>query len=307
VAGRQMETMTLRFDEFSDGPLDEAPLAAEIATFCDTRHQTRTVKGSDFHTDKKKLLAAMDQPSIDGVNTYFVAKEAADMGLKVALSGLGGDELFGGYDSFRQIPSLVSRLGWVPGIRVLGAGFRVLSGSLLRHLTSPKYASLFEYSADYGSAYLLRRGLFLPWELPQFLDTDLVRDGWRDLNLFNNLNLTVTGIINPINKVSLLESAWYMRNQLLRDSDWAGMAHSLEIRTPLVDATLFTKIAACGYNKIDMARSPATALPENVLNRPKTGFYIPVREWLQGEEQEAGAERGGRGWAKSIYQETYAA
>jgi len=307
VAGRQMETMTLRFDEFSDGPLDEAPLAAEIATFCDTRHQTRTVKGSDFHTDKKKLLAAMDQPSIDGVNTYFVAKEAADMGLKVALSGLGGDELFGGYDSFRQIPSLVSRLGWVPGIRVLGAGFRVLSGPLLRHLTSPKYASLFEYSADYGSAYLLRRGLFLPWELPQFLDTDLVRDGWRDLNLFNNLNLTVTGIINPINKVSLLESAWYMRNQLLRDSDWAGMAHSLEIRTPLVDATLFTKLAACGYNKIDMARSPATALPENVLNRPKTGFYIPVREWLQGEEQEAGAERGGRGWAKSIYQETYAA
>lgn len=307
VAGRQMETMTLRFDEFSDGPLDEAPLAAEIATLYDTRHQTRTVKGSDFHTDKKKLLAAMDQPSIDGVNTYFVAKEAADMGLKVALSGLGGDELFGGYDSFRQIPSLVSRLGWVPGIRVLGAGFRVLSGPLLRHLTSPKYASLFEYSADYGSAYLLRRGLFLPWELPQFLDTDLVRDGWRDLNLFNNLNLTVTGIINPINKVSLLESAWYMRNQLLRDSDWAGMAHSLEIRTPLVDATLFTKLAACGYNKIDMARSPATALPENVLNRPKTGFYIPVREWLQGEEQEAGAERGGRGWAKSIYQETYAA
>ena len=307
VAGRQMETMTLRFDEFSDGPLDEAPLAAEIATLYDTRHQTRTVKGSDFHTDKKKLLAAMDQPSIDGVNTYFVAKEAADMGLKVALSGLGGDELFGGYDSFRQIPSLVSRLGWVPGIRVLGAGFRVLSGPLLRHLTSPKYASLFEYSADYGSAYLLRRGLFLPWELPQFLDTDLVRDGWRDLNLFNNLNLTVTGIINPINKVSLLESAWYMRNQLLRDSDWAGMAHSLEIRTPLVDATLFTKLAACGYNKIDMARSPATALPENVLNRPKTGFYIPVREWLQGEEQEAGAERGGRGWAKSIYQEIYAA
>ena len=307
VAGRQMETMTLRFDEFFDGPLDEAPLAAEIATRYDTRHQTRTVKGNDFHTDKKKLLAAMDQPSIDGVNTYFVAKEAADMGLKVALSGLGGDELFGGYDSFRQIPSLVSRLGWVPGIRVLGAGFRVLSGSLLRHLTSPKYASLFEYSADYGSAYLLRRGLFLPWELPQFLDTDLVRDGWRDLNLFNNLNLTVTGIINPINKVSLLESVWYMRNQLLRDSDWAGMAHSLEIRTPLVDATLFTKIAACGYNKIDMARSPATALPENVLNRPKTGFYIPVREWLQGEEQEAGAERGGRGWAKSIYQETYAA
>ena len=109
------------------------------------------------------------------------------------------------------------------------------------------------------------------------------------------------------NKISLLESAYYMRNQLLRDSDWAGMAHSLEIRTPLVDATLFTKLAARGFSKQDMARSPATALPDSVLNRPKTGFYIPVREWLQGEGAEAGAERGGRGWAKSIYQETYAA
>ncbi|MBT3917330.1 MAG: asparagine synthase (glutamine-hydrolyzing) [Rhodospirillaceae bacterium] len=307
VSGSQMETMTLRFDEFSGGSLDEAPLAAEIATLYNTRHQTRTVKGSDFHADKEKLLAAMDQPSIDGVNTYFVAKEAADMGLKVALSGLGGDELFGGYDSFQQVPSLVNGLGWVPGIRTLGAGFRILSGPLLRHLTSPKYASLFEYSADYGSAYLLRRGLFMPWELPQFLDAELVREGWRELNLLNNLNTTISGIKKSANKVSLLESAYYMRNQLLRDSDWAGMAHSLEIRTPLVDATLFTKLAARGFSKQDMARSPATALPDSVLNRPKTGFYIPVREWLQGEGAEAGAERGGRGWAKSIYQETYAA
>jgi len=307
VSGSQMETMTLRFDEFSGGSLDEAPLAGEIAALYKTRHLTRTVKGSDFHADKERLLAAMDQPSIDGVNTYFVAKEAAAMGLKVALSGLGGDELFGGYDSFRQVPSLVNGLGWVPGIRTLGAGFRMLSGPLLRHLTSPKYASLFEYSADYGSAYLLRRGLFLPWELPQFLDTELVRDGWRELNLLNNLNTTISGIKKSNNKVSLLESAFYMRNQLLRDSDWAGMAHSLEIRTPLVDATLFTKLAARGFSKIDMARSPATALPKNVLNRPKTGFYIPVREWLQGDESQAGAERGGRGWAKSVYQETYAA
>jgi asparagine synthase (glutamine-hydrolysing) len=307
VAGSQMETMTLRFDEFSGGSLDEAPLAAEIAALYNTRHQTRTVKGSDFNADKEKLLAAMDQPSIDGVNTYFVAKEAADMGLKVALSGLGGDELFGGYDSFRQVPSLVNGLGWLPGIRTLGAGFRMLSGPLLRHLTSPKYASLFEYSADYGSAYLLRRGLYLPWELPQFLDADLVREGWRELNLLNNLNTTISGITKSNNKISLLESAWYMRNQLLRDSDWAGMAHSLEIRTPLVDATLFTKLAARGFSKQDMARSPATALPDSVLNRPKTGFYIPVREWLQGEGAEAGAERGGRGWAKSIYQQTYAA
>ncbi len=306
VAGSQMETMTLRFDEFVGSAMDEAPLAEEIARLYNTRHQTRTVQGADFTAGREKLLAAMDQPSIDGVNTYFVAKEAAAMGLKVALSGVGGDELLGGYDSFRQIPSLVGKLGWLPGLRPLGAAFRVLSGPILKHFTSPKYASLFEYSADYGSAYLLRRGMFMPWELPDFLDGDLVREGWRDLALLDNLKATIAGVGQPRNKVSLLESAWYMRSQLLRDADWAGMAHSLEIRTPLVDATLFTKLAARGFSKQDMARSPKTPLPDNVLNRPKTGFAIPVSNWLQGSDTHKNSERGVRGWAKSIYAETLA-
>ncbi|MBT3988944.1 MAG: asparagine synthase (glutamine-hydrolyzing) [Rhodospirillaceae bacterium] len=301
VSGSQMESMTLRFDEFSGTASDEAPLAEEIAKAYNTRHQTRTVKGADFQADQAKLLAAMDQPSIDGVNTYFVAKEAADMGLKVALSGVGGDELLGGYDSFRQIPSLVGKLGWIPGLRPLGAGFRVLSGPVLKALTSPKYASLLEYSSDYGSAYLLRRGLFMPWELPEFMDADIVREGWQALNLLENMNASIAGIQRPRNKVSLLESLHYMRGQLLRDADWAGMAHSLEIRTPLVDATLFTKLAGRGYSKQAMAITPKFPMPSSILNRPKTGFAIPVRDWLQGDDGTQSDERGVRGWAKSVY------
>jgi len=243
----------------------------------------------------------MDQPTIDGVNTYFVAKEAADMGLKVALSGVGGDELFGGYDSFQQIPSLVNKLGWIPGVGKLGVVFRVLSGPLLKHLTSPKYASFFEYSGDYGSAYLLRRGLFLPWELTEFLDPDFVRKGWHDLNLRQNLNKTVDGVGSSHNKIALLESMWYMRNQLLRDADWAGMAHSLEIRTPLVDANLFGKITNRGFSKSDMALSPRLPLPSGVLKRPKTGFGIPVRNWLLDGTEELDSDRGERGWAKTVY------
>jgi asparagine synthase (glutamine-hydrolysing) len=302
IAVEQMETMTLRFDEFANSRLDEAPMAADIAKLYNTRHQTRTVKGADFIQEKDKLLRAMDQPTIDGVNTYFVAKEAADMGLKVALSGVGGDELFGGYDSFRQIPSLVRNIGWIPGIGELGTAFRVFSGPILKHLTSPKYASFFEYSGDYGSAYLLRRGLFLPWELTDFLEPEFVQKGWRDLNLRQNLNMTFDGVNQPHNKIALLESIWYMRNQLLRDADWAGMAHSLEIRTPLVDATLFGKIANRGYSKYDMALSPKMPLPTNVIKRPKTGFGIPVRNWLLDNNARSGFDRGERGWARTVYE-----
>ena len=301
VVVEPMETMTLRFDEFENSGRDEAPLAAKIAKLYNTRHQIRTVKSTDFIREKDELLKAMDQPTIDGVNTYFVAKEAADMGLKVALSGVGGDELFGGYDSFQQIPSLVNKLGWIPGVGKLGVVFRVLSGPLLKLLTSPKYASFFEYSSDYGSAYLLRRGLFLPWELTQFLDPDFVRKGWHDLNLRQNLNKTVEGVGSSHNKVALLESMWYLRNQLLRDADWAGMAHSLEIRTPLVDANLFGKITNRGFSKSDMALSPRVPLPSSVLKRPKTGFGIPVRNWLLEGSGELGSDRGNRGWAKTVY------
>ena len=301
VAVEQMETITLRFEEFENSSRDEAPLAAEIAKLYNTRHQTRTVKSTDFIREKDDLLKAMDQPTIDGVNTYFVAKEAADMGLKVVLSGAGGDELFGGYDSFRQIPSLVGTLGWIPGIGKLGTAFRVLSGPLLKRLTSPKYASFFEYSGDYGSAYLLRRGLFLPWELTEFLEPEFVKKGWHDLNLRQNLNKTIHGVDGSYNKVALLEATWYMRNQLLRDADWAGMAHSLEIRTPLVDANLFGKVTGRGFSKSDMALSPAIPLPTSVISRPKTGFGIPVRNWLIDSVEKTGHDRGGRGWAKTVY------
>jgi len=303
VAGASLDTMTLRFDEMAGTPGDEAPLAEQIATHYQTRHQTRSVSGTEFQDHIDKVLAAMDQPSVDGVNTYFVAKEAAALGLKVALSGVGGDELFGGYQSFRQIPAYVGALGWIPGSRGLGAAFRALSAPIISRLTSPKYASLLEYAGGYGSAYLLRRGLYLPWELPQVMDAEMARDGLAELNILARLEDSVTGIDNPRDKVSALELGWYMQNQLLRDADWAGMAHSLEIRTPLVDATLFASVGGIGASKRQMAETPATALPDAILNRAKTGFYVPIREWLSGEGGAAHAgERGLRGWAQFLYE-----
>jgi len=298
-----LDTLTLGFEELKATPADEVPLAEEVARLYGTRHNTRWVVGRDFHEELPALLAAMDQPTIDGVNTYFVAREAARSGLKVALSGLGGDEMFAGYDSFRQIPGLVRLFGWPPGLRHVGRALRVVTAPLISRLTSPKYAGLLELGTRYGDAYLLRRGLFMPWELPGLLDADMVRDGWRDLAPLMRLEQGHAGIRGPRRKVAALEMAWYMRNQLLRDADWAGMAHSLEIRVPLVDEVLFRSLApvlgrAGAPGKRAMARAPKTPLPAAVLNRPKTGFSVPVRQWLGGGGED---ERGLRGWARRVY------
>lgn len=146
----------------------------------------------------------------------------------------------------------------------------------------------------------------MPWELPDLLGDEIVREGWRKLDTFSELNKTVDGIRNSYLKVSSLELSWYMRNQLLRDTDWASMAHSLEVRPPFVDIQLFKDIApflphASRPCKKDAARTPVKPLPADILAREKTGFSIPVKEWLLKEIRGNSPDRGLRGWAKFIY------
>ena len=304
LQGAGLDTLTLGFDEFAGTPRDETPLAEVIAAAYGTRQHSVRVAGRNFVDDLDDLLDAMDQPSIDGVNTYFVAKAAAAEGLKVAISGLGGDELFAGYDSFSQIPALVGGLGRIPGIAGLGHLARLLTAPLGGRLLPPKAPGLLEYCGSFGDAYLLRRALFMPWELDEVLGSDMAREGLEALQTRPRLNACQAGIAAPKAKVAALEMNWYMRGQLLRDADWAGMAHGLEIRVPLVDVDLFKGLAGAigagrGPSKQAMAATPARPLSDAVLNRPKSGFFVPVRDWLEGE---GAGERGLRGWAKRVYQ-----
>ena len=246
----------------------------------------------------------MDQPSVDGINSYFVSKIASELGLKAAISGIGGDELFAGYPSFSQVPLLVRALNFFP-LSYLGKGFRIASLPMLKHFTSSKYAGLLEYGGTYHGAYLLRRGLFMPWELPDLLDGDIVKTGWRKLKPLNRLQESVNGIKNDRLKITMLEMRWYMLNQLLKDADWSGMAHSLEIRVPLIDVQLFRSILKFLIfeqfpSKQDMMKTPIKALPEDLIDRPKTGFSVPVREWLMEQKSNKYHDRGLRGWAKLI-------
>jgi asparagine synthase (glutamine-hydrolysing) len=305
-SGAELRTLTLGFEEFRGGPNDETVLAAEVARGLGARHETRWIRGAAFAAARDDLLAAMDQPSIDGVNTYFVARAAREAGLKVALSGLGGDELFASYPSFRQIPKLVRALAPLRFLSPLGGALRALAAPVVAATTSPKYAGLLEYGTSVAGAYLLRRSLFMPWELSTVLPPEMARAGLAELATVERLAATLDGVREPRLQVSLLESAWYMRNQLLRDADWAGMAHSLEIRTPLVDVALLRAVApllgagAAAPDKRAMADTPRRKLPAAVLDRPKTGFVVPVRDWIAGGGA-GGGERGLRGWARQVH------
>jgi asparagine synthase (glutamine-hydrolysing) len=309
---RDVRTVTLGFREYRGSENDETRLAEVVARNYKTNHQTIWITRDDFEADLEKFFHAMDRPSIDGVNTYFVSLAARRAGLKVALSGLGGDELFGGYPSFRDVPRLVRMMKYFGPVAGAGPTIRAVSSKLLRKFTSPKYAGILEYGSSYPAAYLLRRSLFMPWELPTLLDPDLVREGWRRLNTFAQLAHFCDSLDSARLKISALELCWYMRHQLLRDADWAGMAHSLEIRVPFVDVDLLRALAPLlasqnPPDKRDLADVPQSKLPAEILDRPKTGFSVPVREWLMHEsrtskvESRSTTERGLRGWAKEVY------
>jgi asparagine synthase (glutamine-hydrolysing) len=306
-AGVRPEALTLGFSEYAGTMNDEVPLAREIATRLGAVHNTVSLSRTDFEYDRDPLLQAMDQPSVDGVNTWFVAQAAASRGMKVALSGLGGDELFASYPSFHQVPRLARGLRPFAAVPGLGRALRSLSAPMLRQFTSPKFAGLLEYGGSIGGAYLLRRALFMPWELPSLLGDEMARDGWQALQTLPSLQGSAARFTRGPGgmrlAVSALEMSWYMRHQLLRDADWAGMAHSLEIRTPFADIALLRELAPWfaahpDISKKDLADAVAPSLHEAWLKRPKTGFNVPIRQWLGARSK---GSRGLRGWAACVY------
>jgi asparagine synthase (glutamine-hydrolysing) len=300
-------TLTLGFDELKNSPGDETLLAAETSHRFQTPHQTRWISMQSFQDELPRILQAMDQPTIDGINSYFVSKAAAEAGLKVALSGLGGDELFGTYPSFSMIPATVRLLSCLPCRSFFGKTFREFSAPFLGKFTSPKFAGLLEYGGDFAGAYFLRRGLFMPWELPEFLDPDFVKQGWDDLQLFEQLRTHEKDLDSPFLKTASLELAWYMRQQLLRDTDWASMAHSLEIRVPFVDIDVFRKIIHLFRKpprptKGDLLADFTDKVPRELFSQKKKGFVVPVHDWIEKMSKRQTKERGHRGWAKIVYE-----
>lgn len=303
-AGQQeIKSVTLSFSEFAGTHADEAPYAKRVAKHYATDHVTRQVGTEEFQHDLPAIMEAMDQPSIDGINTWFVSKAARELGLKVAITGLGGDELFGGYSTFKSIPRYA-------GIKAPGLGALLkLAVSTARSVgirIHPKAAGLLDYGGSFSRAYLLQRGLFLPSELHSVLEDDgMVREGLLKLDPTSRIDAELSdGPRSAFGKVATLESSFYLRNQLLRDTDWASMAHSLEVRTPFVDHKLLSEITplTCHLSrpsegKALVAMAPSKPVPNEIINRIKTGFGIPVRSLL-GKSDTAKGD-GGKLWNRT--------
>ena len=274
-----------------DAPdLSEQKFARLVAEREGTEHCEVPFSASDQAALIPDAIAAMDQPTVDGVNTYVVSAAARQAGLKVSLSGLGGDELFGGYRG-----SFVNTLTMLRASKRLGALRRPASVALRRFgtfATRPsKLADMFSSPGDLVSAYLVRRKLFTSAQVRSMFP-GLVGSGWCDglpAGQFASMRRMVQSRADA-DAIGLLEMRRYMGQQLLRDSDAMGMAHGLEIRMPFLD----TGFSASALMLDASARVPSSTpkqrfvqclgdwLPSEIARRRKQGFLLPIQQSMLG-------------------------
>lgn len=302
-----VQGMTVAYDEFLGSHQDEAPVAAAIAAHYGIRHHVRRVTRNEFLGDLSRIFDAMDQPSIDGFNTWYASKAVAEQGLKVVVSGVGGDELFQGYESFDELPRLLSRCNAV--MRVPGAGkmARLAAHLQARRTGNNRWRHAAEWARTLPGAWWLRRSLNAPEDLPALMGRDQAEEALKGFEaaLWTQ---RMTGALpaDPRLAVGQIESMTYMRNQLLRDSDWASMDHSVELRTPLVDARLLSELQPLLSSlkrfpkKTLLAEAPVKPLARSIIDRRKSGFGIPVGSWLADRSSGKGASLDSREWAREV-------
>ena len=258
--GRNLKTFSVGFDV---AEFDESAIALEVAQRFGTTHQRLHLADEEGLQSVEEAVARLDLPSVDAINTYIVSRAAAQRGVKVALSGLGGDELFGGYPSFRDVPRL-KRLGMLPRALRKPLGNRVadLPGDVgICELA--QWRRRFFTDAMLQAASLPRETT--PLECPVELPDDFSRISWAELS-------------------------GYMRRMLLRDSDQMSMAVSLELRVPFLDHELVeyslglpaAEKKRYGGTKGLLIEACRDLLPPAVYERPKAGFALPMRKWMEG-------------------------
>ncbi|MGH9333949.1 MAG: asparagine synthase (glutamine-hydrolyzing), partial [Vicinamibacteria bacterium] len=252
-----LKTLSVVFD---DPALDESAYARKVAEKYRTDHREVRVGAGEFLDALPEFWRAMDQPTVDGVNAFLVSRAARQAGLKVVLTGLGGDEVFLGYPHFRKIRTLSRWVSFVP------------HGPLCRFLPRAEYLR----HPTPSNVYLMFRGLFAPREIEELLP------GAAAPTLAARSEDFLDAAVE-------LEFSHYLGNQLLRDTDVMSMAHAIEARVPFLDHLLADAVARVPYekkmkrgiNKPLLLSSLEEPLPREVWDRPKQGFTLPFHRWMK--------------------------
>lgn len=280
-------TVTFEEEEFSEGRI-----AAETARRIGSDHCEVRLAGRDTLSGIDDFIKSLDQPSHDGFNTYIVSKAARDAGLSVALSGLGGDEVFAGYDGFGRFGLALALGRWTnrfsPLMNKATAAISKI-GSVPHRIQ--KFVNLLQGGGSPGKTYATMRSMFGIEQISQLVRPEFAEDApFLPVTIPPKFAALVErGAIEPANAYSALEISNYLRDTLLRDADVMSMRHALEVRVPLVDHVLVDHVMRLPASiKLDstvnkpLLTKAVGDLPENVLHKPKMGFCLPFGDWLRG-------------------------
>ena len=281
---------------FDKREFDESVYAERIARQFHTEHHTVTLSESELLTKLPRALAALDQPAVDGFNSYLVSEAVAQAGLKVALSGAGGDEVFAGYSFFRNVAQTER---YRQKARQLPAALRRAAaaaiGAVAPSSRGRKLSSLLRSEHLNEHSVQLQRRLFTREQQQQLLSVngyaaDVYQRDNTLLTAWTQRQSVLSSSGDAINQASVLELGGYLSNTLLRDTDAMSMAHSLEVRLPLIDHRLVEfMLSVPGHLKV-RANEPKRLLvnaigdlPREIVHRPKRGFELPFKHWLRHE------------------------
>jgi asparagine synthase (glutamine-hydrolysing) len=291
LGSANLQTFTVGFDHASS----EIARAREVATRFGTTHHELHVTGAEVARDLAEVLTRLDQPTIDGVNSFYVARAVAATGIKAVLSGAGGDELFGGYASFTRLPRAMA-------VKRLTAPLWPALGPLAEPLIPQRLRARWRHFASsngsFIEAYRVQRGFLLPAEVHAMAGPALIDDGrWREaLAIVQETEHALMAPMasssgeRPQATVARLESRMYLASQLLRDLDVMSMAHALEVRVPFVDHELLEEVWPELAFHPDLLRGKRLLsgtlehpLPESILRHPKQGFMLPFAKWMKAD------------------------
>lgn len=302
AAPTRIHTFTLAFEEQE---LNEGPVARRIAAAIGTQHHEVVLTEQHFLKSLEAALASLDQPTFDGLNAYYISQAVRAAGFAVALSGTGGDELFGGYTSYRDLPILQRwsrRTSFVPGslsTATAKVASRLLSrsgGGVPPQTRWAKLPDMVQRGDDLLALYQLAYALFLPGFQHELLASDFADA------LVDGLPAALRGRItsetagrSPLSAISVMEQRLFLGERLLRDNDVASMACSLEQRVPLVDHVLFESVDRLPDDvryhptgrKSMLRRIGLRGLDPALFERPKSGFVLPLDRWIRRGLQDA--------------------